>query len=382
RPGHLVVQQLGAFAQRRERRLELVGDVAQEAVFLRLELLKAPAQPVEAPAEMAQVLGTAHRDRAREVGTAELADRVVDRRDRARDVAGQRERDGQRDRGAEEKQQDEAALHLVGARAQVLHLAVDDEVVDRENFARRVDQLVDAPGDVGWLDPHARHPGEEIVERLLVAHGTVERAELRAVERQLPDLVGEAAEAAVHPRVALQELRVVEHRRLLRQALDRADALDEGAARARGLRGIEHGAAAFAGQTLGVPRRIRERAHEGKRHESETCEQQSEEGARVSHSTPNRYTRLDKLQCQVFTTDCCRSGTTLGRPRMRFAPTTVQWDGTSRVTTAFAPTVAPWPTQTAPRIFAPAPMHTSSSMTGAAGSEGCLLPIVTCCITV
>src|SRR5919108_1510305 len=30
-------------------------------------------------------------------------------------------------------------------------------------------------------------------------------------------------------------------------------------------------------------------------------------------------------------------------PSIRFAPTTVQWEGTSRVTTALAPTVAPRP---------------------------------------
>ena len=67
---------------------------------------------------------------------------------------------------------------------------------------------------------------------------------------------------------------------------------------------------------------------------------------------------------------------------MRFMPTTVQWEGTSRVTTALAPTVAPRPTRTAPRIFAPGPMNTLSSITGECASCGCFAPMVTWCITV
>src|SRR6266446_5597970 len=39
-------------------------------------------------------------------------------------------------------------------------------------------------------------------------------------------------------------------------------------------------------------------------------------------------------------------------------------------------------TRTAPRIFAPGPMNTLSSITGECASCGCLVPIVTWCITV
>ena len=51
RPADLVVQQLGALAQRGQRRLQLVRQVAQEAVLLRLELVQPAAQPVEALAQ-------------------------------------------------------------------------------------------------------------------------------------------------------------------------------------------------------------------------------------------------------------------------------------------------------------------------------------------
>ena len=118
RAADLVVQQLGALAQRGERGLQLVRQVAQEAVLLRLELGQAAAQPVEALAQRLQVLGTAHRDRLREIGAAELADRGVELGDRARDVARKAERDGQRHRGAEDHQQHELALHRLGVGAQ------------------------------------------------------------------------------------------------------------------------------------------------------------------------------------------------------------------------------------------------------------------------
>ena len=59
----------------------------------------------------------------------------------------------------------------------------------------------------------------------------------------------------------------------------------------------------------------------------------------------------------MFTTDfgsASRCAATEGGsgPRMRLEPTTVQCEGTSRVTTAFAPTVAPRPMRIAPAIRA------------------------------
>src|SRR5207249_8939610 len=103
----------------------------------------------------------------------------------------------------------------------------------------------------------------------LLRERAVERAELRFIQRKLGDLVAELAEAAVRARIALQQLGVFEQRDLLRETLDRGDALDERAAGARRLRGIEHGAAALAREALGVPRRVGERAHERQRHQSE-----------------------------------------------------------------------------------------------------------------
>ena len=96
RSADLVVQQLRALAQRGERRLELVGEVAQEPVLLGLELGEAAAQPVQALAQRLQVLRTRDRDRTVEVRGAELPDRSVELADRPRDVPRERERDAER----------------------------------------------------------------------------------------------------------------------------------------------------------------------------------------------------------------------------------------------------------------------------------------------
>ncbi|MNC85603.1 hypothetical protein D3C83_12120 [compost metagenome] len=57
---HLVGQQLRSFAHRRERRLELVGNMAQKAVFLFLQVEQPASHPVQALAQILQVLRSAH----------------------------------------------------------------------------------------------------------------------------------------------------------------------------------------------------------------------------------------------------------------------------------------------------------------------------------
>ena len=93
----VVAQELGAFAHRGERRLELVRDVPQEPVLLLLELGQPRAQPFEALAEVAQVLRPVDFDRVREVGGAHLADRLVELPDRARDQHREQDRERERD---------------------------------------------------------------------------------------------------------------------------------------------------------------------------------------------------------------------------------------------------------------------------------------------
>ncbi len=89
----------------------------------------------------------------------------------------------------------------------------------------------------------------------------------------------------MHARVVDVEPGVVDHGHLLRHALDRRDAVDQRAAGARRLRGVEHGAAALRGEPLGVPRGVRQRADQRQHHQGESREEQSEEGPRIERQS-------------------------------------------------------------------------------------------------
>ena len=82
-PADAVAQQLGALAHRRERRLELVRDVTQEARLLLLEIGKAAPQPFEALADVAQILRAGDLDRVAEIRAAHTADREIELANRA-----------------------------------------------------------------------------------------------------------------------------------------------------------------------------------------------------------------------------------------------------------------------------------------------------------
>src|SRR5690606_7850846 len=72
--GYLVVQQLDTLAQRGERRLELVRDVAQDRYLVLLEGAQALAQPVELPPEVLEVARPPHLRNVAHVALAERAD--------------------------------------------------------------------------------------------------------------------------------------------------------------------------------------------------------------------------------------------------------------------------------------------------------------------
>jgi len=87
----------------------------------------------------------------------------------------------------------------------------------------------------------------------------------------------------MYPGVVGGQGRVFDHHQLLRQALDRADAVHQRATRARGLRRAEHRGAALLGEPLRVPGRIGERTHERQRDHRETGQQQAKKRSRVRH---------------------------------------------------------------------------------------------------
>src|SRR5690606_18363070 len=93
------------------------------------------------------------------------------------------------------------------------------------------------------------------------------------------------AEAAVRAHVAALDLRVIQHGRLLRETLDRADAIDQRPAGARRLRSVEYGGPALPRQLLGVPRRIGERRDERQGDEREPGKKQAEKRSGIqSHA--------------------------------------------------------------------------------------------------
>src|SRR5205814_8368908 len=115
----------------------------------------------------------------------------------------------------------------------------------------------------------------------LLGDDFVERIELRALERQKVELVGNLPDASMHLRVVAGDLRIARDGDLLRKPFDGADAVDERAARSRRLRGAEYRGTALIGQPLGVPRRIGKRSHERQRNEREAREQQTQKRLRI-----------------------------------------------------------------------------------------------------
>ncbi len=251
-----------------------MGKVAEEAVLFSLVLVQAAAQPVQSLAQRLQVLRAAHLDRAREVGVAELADRRVELRYRTRDVARQRQSNAEHHGSAENHQQDELALYRLRVGAQAHHLPVRHQVADRQHLVGRLGELPGHAADAARVELAARRLGQQIVEALLPRHGLLQRVQLAFLERQQQQLVRNLLEAEVRAGVVVGQPRVPHHRHLLRDALDRADAVHQGAARARRLRGVEDRLAALLGEPLGMPGRVGQRAHKRRRDQREAGQQQ------------------------------------------------------------------------------------------------------------
>ena len=105
---------------------------------------------------------------AREVRAAKLPDRGVELRDRPRDVARERERDGQHHRGAEDHQKNELTLHRFSVVAQSQHLAVGDKVADGEHFLRVFGELRSEPPDAARIALAPGQRAQVLVETLLL----------------------------------------------------------------------------------------------------------------------------------------------------------------------------------------------------------------------
>src|SRR5437016_1772568 len=145
--------------------------------------------------------------------------------------------------------------------------------------SRRRSQSSRSPSDCRSSGQRA----QELIELLLLRDGLFERRALLLVKRQEQQLVGNLPKTLMYPSVVDGQSGVFDHRQLLRQALDRADAAHQRAAGARCLRRAEHRGAALLGEPLRVPGRIRERHHERQRDHHETGQQQAKKRSRIRH---------------------------------------------------------------------------------------------------
>ncbi len=261
--------------------------VAQESVLLRLQIGEPLAQPFEPLAEVAQILRAADADRLREVRAAQQADRAVELGDRPRDETRERERRNQRQRDGDEHQRQQLPLHVLGACAQPLDLPVGDPRADGEHLVRAFGELARARAHLGDIG-RGLGGGEHLVQTLLARHRAIERGQLLVAERQSRELRGELAEAVVQALVVLQQPGIGQHRDLLRQALDRGDAIDQRAAAARGLRRVVHRAAALLRQALRTERGVQQRARQRQGDEQKAGDEQPEEGTRIPQGRPRR----------------------------------------------------------------------------------------------
>ena len=87
-PKHAIGKQGYAFAQGRERRLQFVRDMAQDAVAISLQLAQAQAQPVQLLAHAAQISRAVDGDAVLETALSEVGDALLNAAQRAQQPPG------------------------------------------------------------------------------------------------------------------------------------------------------------------------------------------------------------------------------------------------------------------------------------------------------
>ena len=261
RPGDAVTEQLGAFAHRRQRGLQLVRNAAQEAVLLVLELGEPAAQPVEAVAEGAQVGRTGHVDRLREVAAPELADGGIERADRLGDDAREHDRQRQRRGRAEQREQHRPLLQAGGflraapppRRSTTSWLAAMTRRVLSTSAPTSASSSARSTLLARRRRQHAR------ASEVSSAIARSERGARPLAQLETAQLDRDLAKAAVRADEILEQRRVAEHRGLLREPVDRAEPVEQRAAGARGVHRVVERALAAHRELLGAPGGVDER---------------------------------------------------------------------------------------------------------------------------
>src|SRR5882672_73367 len=281
RAGGPLDQQLRSFAKRRQGRLQLVRNVAQEQALLLLEFDQPLSQPVEPAAQVFQVRRPADPDIALELAGAEAPDSLVELADGSSDEERDSDRKEYPERDRRGELQPEDALRARARAPHGFHLAVDQGVARIEHVPRQPRQHQVAFHERLLFGRRLRFAEQLFVERLLLVDGGVELVQLRLVERLQGQLAGVRLEVRSQPSIILEEFLVVEDEILTHDPFERRGLLDQEPAAARGLRRLRNRGLALTCELLDVHRGVVKSHDERRRDEREGEQQQAEKRSRI-----------------------------------------------------------------------------------------------------
>ena len=279
----VVAQELGALAHRGERGLELVRDVAQEAVLLLLELGEPRAQPFEPLSEIAQVLRTVDLDPVREVGGAHPAYRLVELADRTRDQHREQYRESERDRRGGQREVEPLLPALRRDVLQPLDRVLGQPIRSGEHHLRAIGELGVAFRELRLRLRRALRHRQELVQAALAVGQRVERRQRLDAERQQRELGRRGPELLPDAVVVVEQGAVLEDQVLPHDALERPRLLEELPARAPRLGRLLHRLAPLRLQLIEREDELAQRVQQRQAHEQEAQQDEFEEGTGVIH---------------------------------------------------------------------------------------------------
>ena len=265
-----IAQQLRAFAHRSERRLELVGNVAEKLRLLCLELLQTRAQPFQALADVAQVLWSVHFDGMREVRGPHATDRQIELTNGPGDQDGEQNRQRERDRCSGERQVDPGPASFRRGLLQALDLALGERAACSKHCLRTFGKC-----GVTLRERCSRARGalrrlQLRIQSALAIGEFLELRELRAIERQLLQLLSRLTKVLPQPRVILHELRIIEDQVLAYNALQGRRLFVELATRSTRLRCLHDGLLALRAEAIEAHDQLDQRIQQRQADEKKT----------------------------------------------------------------------------------------------------------------
>src|SRR6185295_991123 len=272
-----VAQQLGAFAHRGQRRLELVRDVPQKTILLLLELVQTRAQPFEALPQIAHVLRAVDLDRMREVGASHLADCLVQLPYRPCDQYG--EVDGQQhgDQSGGERQVTPGLASFRRRLLQPLDFVLGQPVGGADHRLRVLGQRRVAVGKRFRRTRRTLRRLQQRKEPGFVFGNFLELRDLPAIERKLHQLLRRLPEILTQAPVIVDQLSIVEDQLLAHQAFERRRLLIELTAGTAGLRCLQYCLLTLRPQSVEADDQFEQRMEQGQTYKQEAEQNEFEE---------------------------------------------------------------------------------------------------------